>query len=360
MLQMEFPPTHEAEESFLSNLAHHPRCVGVGLEAGTWMLLQNRKIRVVGDGFGKFLLAPGTYPSARVHSIRDTVPKVKELDKVLVDLTQWRREAIDRTLPLFPPKDTVQPIVKNGHLLIVGGGGLPSGLMDRFVELAGGIDNAKLVYVPCEEDDQVAEKHSTVEMWKRMGVKNATYIHTKDRNQANEDDSFLKPLVSATGIWFGGGRQWNLADSYYGTKAHRLMKQCVERGGVIGGSSAGASIQAAYLARATPIENFQIMAPGYERGGLGFLQGVAIDQHFSQRNRIPDMSQLVKTYPQLLGIGIDETTAIEVSASTAIVSGNGSVYFFDGTKRSEDDSPSFVKLRQGDRYDLIQRSTIRE
>ena len=360
MLQMEFPPTHEAEESFLSNLAHHPRCVGVGLEAGTWMLLQNRKIRVVGDGFGKFLLAPGTYPSARVHSIRDTVPKVKELDKVLVDLTQWRREAIDRTLPLFPPKDTVQPIVENGHLLIVGGGGLPSGLMDRFVELAGGIDNAKLVYVPCEEDDQVAEKHSTVEMWKRMGVKNATYIHTKDRNQANEDDSFLKPLVSATGIWFGGGRQWNLADSYYGTKAHRLMKQCVERGGVIGGSSAGASIQAAYLARATPIENFQIMAPGYERGGLGFLQGVAIDQHFSQRNRIPDMSQLVKTYPQLLGIGIDETTAIEVSASTAIVSGNGSVYFFDGTKRSEDDSPSFVKLRQGDRYDLILRSMIRE
>jgi cyanophycinase len=360
VLQFELPPTQEGEKSFLSNLTHHPKCVGVGLEAGTWMLLQNRKIRVVGDGFGKFLLAPGTYPSTRVHSIRDTAPKVKELDKVLVDLTQWRREAIDRTLPPFPPLETVQPIVTNGHLLIVGGGGLPSGLMDRFVELAGGTDNAKLVYVPCEEDDQVAEKQSTVEMWKRMGVKNATYIHTKDRKQANEDNSFLEPLVEATGIWFGGGRQWNLADSYYGTKAHRLMKQCVERGGVIGGSSAGASIQAAYLARATPIENFQIMAPGYERGGLGFLQGVAIDQHFSQRNRLPDMTQLVKKYPQLLGIGIDETTAIEVSGSTAIVSGKGSVYFFDGTKRSEDDSPSFVKLREGERYDLKQRAPIQE
>lgn len=360
MLQLELPPTQEAEKSFLSNLTHHPKCVGVGLEAGTWMLLQNRKIRVVGDGLGKFLLSPGTYPSARVHSIRDTVPKVKELDKVLVDLTQWRREAIDRTLPPFPPLETVQPIVRNGHLLIVGGGGLPSGLMDRFVELAGGTDNAKLVYVPCEEDGKVAEKQSTVEMWKRMGVKNATYIHTKDRKQANEDDSFLEPLVEATGIWFGGGRQWNLADSYYGTKAQRLMKQCVERGGVIGGSSAGASIQAAYLARATPIENFQIMAPGYERGGLGFLQGVAIDQHFSQRNRIPDMTQLVKKYPQLLGIGIDETTAIEVSKSTAIVSGKGSVYFFDGTKRNEDDSPSFVKLQEGGRYDLIQRALIQE
>jgi cyanophycinase len=360
MLQLELPPTQEAEISLLSNLTKHPKCVGVGLEAGTWMLLQSRKIRVVGDGFGKFLLSPGTYPSARVHSIRDTVPKVKELDKVLVDLTQWRREAIDRTLPPFPPKETVQPIVRNGHLLIVGGGGLPSGLMDRFVKLAGGTDNAKLVYVPCEEDDQVAEKQSTVEMWKRMGVKNASFIHTKDRSKANEDDSFLEPLVEATGIWFGGGRQWNLADSYYGTKAQRLMKQCVERGGVIGGSSAGASIQAAYLARATPIENFQIMAPGYERGGLGFLQGVAIDQHFSQRNRIPDMTQLVKKYPQLLGIGIDETTAIEVSKSTAIVSGKGSVYFFDGTKRNEDDSPSFVKLQEGGRYDLIQRALIQE
>lgn len=360
MLQLELPPTQEAETSLLSNVTKYPKCVGVGLEAGTWMLLQNRKIRVVGDGFGKFLLAPGTYPSARVHSIRDTIPKVKELEKVLVDLTQWRREAIDRTLPPFPPKETVQPMVKSGHLLIVGGGGLPAGLMDRFVELAGGTDNAKLVYVPCEEDDQVAEKQSTVEMWKRMGVKNASFIHTKDRSKANEDDSFLEPLVEATGIWFGGGRQWNLADSYYGTKAHQLMKQCAERGGVIGGSSAGASIQAAYLARATPIENFQIMAPGYERGGLGFLQGVAIDQHFSQRNRIPDMTQLVKKYPQLLGIGIDETTAIEVSKSTAIVSGKGSVYFFDGTKRREDDSPSFVKLQEGGRYDLIQRALIQE
>ena len=102
------------------------------------------------------------------------------------------------------------------------------------------------------------------------------------------------------------------------------------------------------------------MAPGYERGGLGFIQGVAIDQHFSQRNRIPDMTQLVKKYPQLLGIGIDETTAIEVSKSTATVSGKGSVYFFDGTKRSDDDSPSFVRLQQGDRYDLIQRTPIQE
>lgn len=191
-----------------------------------------------------------------------------------------------------------------------------------------------------------------------MGVKDATFIHTKDRNRANEDVAILEPLKRATGIWFGGGRQWNLADSYYGTRAHQLMKQCLERGGVIGGSSAGASIQASYLARATPIENFQIMAPGYERGGLGFIKGVAIDQHFSQRNRLPDLTQLVHSYPQLLGIGIDESTAIEVSGSVAHVSGRGNVFFVDGAKLQTDGTPSVSKLQQGSKYDLSKREPV--
>jgi cyanophycinase len=358
LLELEYPSTKEAENSLLSALETSPKCVGVGLESDTCMLLGNRQIRVLGKGRGVFLLGPGTYPSARMHSIRDTKPRVRELDRVLVDLTQWRREAIDRTLPPFPPTETLHPNVPTGRLLIVGGGGLPPNLMDRFVELAGGVDNAKLVYVPCEEQEQISEVQSTVELWKRMGVKSATFIHTKNRNRANEDEAFIEPLKEATGIWFGGGRQWNLADSYYGTKAHQLMRQCLERGGVIGGSSAGASIQANYLARATPIENFQIMAPGYERGGLGFIQGVAIDQHFSQRNRFPDLVQLAKTYPQLLGIGIDESTAIEVSGSVAQVSGPGSVFFVDGAKFQTDNSPSFSKLQNGAKYDLIKREPL--
>jgi cyanophycinase-like exopeptidase len=100
------------------------------------------------------------------------------------------------------------------------------------------------------------------------------------------------------------------------------------------------------------------MAPGYERGGLGFIQGVAIDQHFSQRNRFPDLVQLAKTYPQLLGIGIDESTAIEVSGSVAQVSGPGSVFFVDGAKFQTDNSPSFSKLQNGAKYDLIKREPL--
>ena len=191
-----------------------------------------------------------------------------------------------------------------------------------------------------------------------MGVTNASFLHTKDRVRANSDEAFLAPLKDATGIWFGGGRQWNLADSYYGTLAHQMMKDVVRKGGVIGGSSAGASIQARYLARATPIENFKIMAPGYERGGLGFISGVAIDQHFTQRGRHPDMTQLVNRYPQLLGIGLDEATAITVKGSIAQVSGRGKVHFYDRTQPVYPDRPDFVALEDGQSYDLAKRQVI--
>ena len=216
-----------------------------------------------------------------------------------------------------------------------------------------------MVYVPCSEQDELPERHRTVEAWKRMGVQHATFIHTKDRNKANSDDEFLVPLKDATGIWFGGGRQWNFADSYYGTRAHKLMKDVLKRGGVIGGSSAGASIQARYLARATPIENFRIMAPGYERGGLGFISGVAIDQHFSQRGRQKDMTQLVNRYPQLLGIGIDEATALIVQKSEAKIVGRGKVHFYDRNQPVYPGKPDYVALPAGTAYDLKARSIVK-
>ena len=136
------------------------------------------------------------------------------------------------------------------------------------------------------------------------------------------------------------------------------MKAVVQRGGVVGGSSAGASIQARYLARATPIGNFRIMASGYERGGLGFIAGVAIDQHFSQRGRQKDMTGLVNTWPQLLGIGIDESTAIIVHKSQAEVTGRGNVFFYDRTQPVIKGAADYVALPAGSIYDLAIRVVI--
>ena len=360
VIETEFSGSADDQNHLLRVLTKHPRCVGVGLAPNSLLVLSGRKMRVTGKGTAKFFLAANDRDRLQAQTIRPgRGRRSRNLDSTLIDLTQWRRAAIDRTLDPFPAAKPDKPFVENGTLMIVGGGGMPRGLMQQFIEAAGGKDDAKLVYVPCAESGTVG-KNRTVTSWKRAGVKHATYIHTKDRNQSNSDKEFLAQLKDATGIWFGGGRQWNFSDSYYGTKTHQLMKDVLKRGGVIGGSSAGASIQASYLARATPIGNSKIMAFGYERGGLGFISGVAIDQHFSQRRRHKDMTQLVDTHPQLLGIGIDEATAIIVQKSKAKVVGRGKVHFYDRTQPVVLDKPDFIALGQGAEYDLAERKVLEE
>src|SRR6185503_9721117 len=113
-----------------------------------------------------------------------------------------------------------------------------------------------------------------------------------------------------------------------GTKLPALFRDVLARGGVIGGSSAGATIQGDYLVRGAPAGPNIMMCEGYERA-LGFLPGVAIDQHFSARNRFKDMTAFMARYPQYLGIGIDESTALVVQGSTAEVLGRGKVHFYD-------------------------------
>lgn len=340
----------------LSVLAAYPRCVGIVLPPETALALDGRKMWVNGTGKATFALAANARQPRRIESLEPRDPsQPQSTTDWLLDLTEWRRDAIDRTLEPFPPSQPLPPMVEHGTLFIVGGGGLPEGLMQDFVEAAGGREQAELVYVPCAEEDEVRGRPSMLRIWERMGVRNTHVLHTKDRQQADQDEAFYEPLRTATGIWFGGGRQWNFADSYYGTTTHKWMKQVLTRGGAIGGSSAGASIQARYLARATPIENFRIMAPGYERGGLGFLSGVAIDQHFSQRRRQSDMTQLVNRYPQLLGIGIDETTALIVQQSEARVVGEGQVFFYNRQLPVYPDQPDYVALSAGQVYDLKTR-----
>ena len=342
----------------LKQLEKSPGTVGIELAGGAVAVLEQRRLQVVGPGTATFEICGNEVLPPRVQTIKEqNSPRQSPADYV-IDLTEWRRVAIDRTLPAFPPKTRQVPRLNHGTLLIVGGGSMPDGLMEQMIELAGGVEEARMVYIPCSERSRVSPEQRTVEQWKKMGVTHATFVHTKDRSKANSDEEFLKPLRKATGIWFGGGRQWNLADSYYGTTAHRLMKEVLMRGGVIGGSSAGASIQAQYLARATPIENFRIMAPGYERGGLGFISGVAIDQHFSQRNRQKDMTELVNCYPQLLGIGIDEGTALIVQQSIGQVVGAGDVYFYDRERYFTDDVPDFISLPAGSSYNLATRMVV--
>jgi len=128
----------------------------------------------------------------------------------------------------------------------------------------------------------------------------------------------------------------------------------LNRGGCIAGTSAGASIQSEFMPRGHPLGNTMILAEGYERG-FGFLPGCAVDQHFFAQKRPADMTGLMTTYPNLLGIGIDEATAIVVTGSTAEVIGNSRVAFYDYSKGKPTGEIDYIEVKTGGKYDLAER-----
>ncbi|MCH7847686.1 MAG: Type 1 glutamine amidotransferase-like domain-containing protein, partial [Planctomycetes bacterium] len=160
---------------------------------------------------------------------------------------------------IFAGTTTAQEVgPTNGSLVIVGGGLTPQ-IAQRFIELAGGPD-ANIIVIPTAMggDNAVASGQSFARRLAGYGAKNVTVLHTRDRDEANSD-AFVQPLTEAGGVWFGGGRQWRLADAYLGTKTEQALRGVLDRGGVIGGSSAGATIQGSYLVRGDSKTNVIMM-----------------------------------------------------------------------------------------------------
>jgi cyanophycinase len=176
-------------------------------------------------------------------------------------------------------------------------------------------------------------------------------LHTRDRVRANSD-GFVEPLRHASGVWIGGGRQYRLADAYLGTAVEREIKALLARGGVVGGSSAGATIQGSFLVRGAPSDNNSIVvSPGHVTG-FGLLPNSAIDQHVNTRGRERDLDPVIDAHPELLGIGLDEDAAIVVHGDSFFVVG-GQVAIHDGKAH---DGAHYFFLSSGKSYDLKTRS----
>ncbi len=327
-------------------IGKHPSLVGFGVDEATALVVRGRRLRVLGDFQVTIQLGASKTRPAKTSVLRSGGS---------ADLTALRRAALARSLPPPPALRPEAPQLESGSLVIVGGGKIPRDLIERFMELAGGPD-ALIVVLPTAAPDPIPERLRAVDMFREAGAKNIEVLRGRRRSEVESPD-FLDVLREAKGIWFGGGRQWRFVDAYLDTKAHQAFRGVLGRGGVIGGSSAGASIQADYLVRGNPLGNHQMMAEGYERG-LGFLRGVAIDQHFSQRDRLGDMTSLLDVYPQLLGIGIDEATAIVVQGHVAEVVGRNSVLFYDRSQPVEEGAPDHEVVEPGSRYDLQQRKIL--
>jgi cyanophycinase len=251
-----------------------------------------------------------------------------------------------------------------GTLVIIGGGMQEkSGIAKKFIDLAGGV-NKKFVIVPTNGGnrdqngkliDYKAKEDQVLKLWRDHGLKNVVMLHTADPKEADTEE-FVKPLLDADAVWFDGGRQWNCVDSYMGTRTLKEFWNVLNRGGVIAGSSAGATIQSDYLVRGDTSGPDIVMTkePNHQHG-FAFLKHSAIDQHINTRLRWDDLIPVIKTYPDLLGIGLSEDTAIIVNGDRFEVFGSWKVAVHDNTRLYQPWEKPYFVLSYGDVYNMKTR-----
>jgi cyanophycinase len=230
----------------------------------------------------------------------------------------------------------------------MGGGNGTEEIYTKWKELGGGT-KAHVVLIPTANNpgDDIAP---VVEGLKHVfGIQDVSVLDTKERAKANSAQ-FIAPLKHATFVFIDGGRQWRLADAYLGTRVERELRNVLKRGGVIAGSSAGASILASYLVRGDPKGAEVMMAKGHERG-FGLIPNSAIDQHVSERHREHDMEPVVAAHPKLLGIGLDPNTIIVVHQDQFEVLGSGKVTI------TEVGQPQY-SISSGSHFDLRKRRPL--
>ncbi len=251
----------------------------------------------------------------------------------------------------------------NGTLVIQGGGSdAATGIFETFINKAGGL-GAKIIVVPTAGGNRAAdgtirvyEEEKVLARWKAHGATNVHMLHTHDPKIADTEE-FAKVLRDAKGVWFDGGRQWNVVDSYANTLTYREFHKVLERGGVIGGSSAGATIQGDYLVRGAIAGSEIMMTPEPEHEhGFAFLRKVAIDQHINTRNRWDDLIPVMKKYPAMLGIGLSEGTAIVVTGDRFQVIGKWKVAIHDNQHLYQPWEKPYYILSPGDVYNMKTRA----
>ena len=254
-----------------------------------------------------------------------------------------------------------------GTLVIVGGGSTDgTTIMEKFIELGGGV-NGKFIIVPTAGGNrnvktgelEVYREEQIIGGWLKRGLKNVKMLHTHDPKVA-DTEAFVKDLREATAVWFNGGRQWNIVDSYANTLTYREFHQVLERGGVIGGSSAGATIQGEYLVRGdTSGPNVMMTEEPNHQKAFEFLRKTAIDQHINARMRWDHLIPVIEKFPNLLGIGLSEGTAIVVTGDTFEVMGKWKVAVHDNTRLYQPWEKPYFVLSHGDVYDMKNRRVVK-
>ncbi len=252
------------------------------------------------------------------------------------------------------PQATAGPA--RGALVLVGGGANRPSFVQKFVALAGGPDGT-LVLIPTALEDDARLTPAGLDrlrdsMVNIFGVQHVIVLHTRDRRTADSPE-FIEPLRHATGVWILGGSEQHLMHAYTGTRTQTEIEALVARGGVVGGTSAGAIIQGSATVLADS-PAFKALVIDAKHIPFGLLPHTIVLPHWSQRSLQTALPKALATAPSLLGIGIDEATAAIVQQDRLEVVGDGHVGIYDGT---DHDGKPYYDLMSGQRFDLA-RLTI--
>jgi cyanophycinase len=232
--------------------------------------------------------------------------------------------------------------VKNhGRLIIVGGGRTPQEVKDEFLRLAGG-HRARIALLPSAYDygdsDTARRRYDG---W--LGRGESLDVIDTDSLTVAESKRFEKIIDGATGVWIGGGSQNRLMALYGRTRVAKALHRLLERGGVIGGTSAGAAVMSSVMIRYGRTDTPSIGT------GFGLLAGAVVDQHFTQRKRETRLLGVLKQRADLIGLGVDERTALIVEGNRLRVVGDNVVSIYPAGNGAR--TP--LRLKGGDQADLV-------
>ena len=231
---------------------------------------------------------------------------------------------------------------RGGTLLIAGGGEMPPIVNRRFWELAGG-QNGRLVIIPAYEASREDSKRLKDE-WRGWRFASMRVLQACSREKAN-DPSFAEPLRNATAVWFSGGDQSWLGNLYADTETETRLQEILDRGGIIGGTSAGAAIMTKVM-----IEEGKTV-PKLCRG-MDLLKDSVVDQHFFHRNRMQRMAKTLTIEPTLIGFGVDEGTALFVQVSSGRIGVLGKSYVMACIPENDSETLRLEVLKAGTVIDM--------
>lgn len=254
-------------------------------------------------------------------------------------------------------------------LIIIGGGEDRSGDKVILGEVARRVGSGKLVVTTVAMPDPRDLYENYERAFRSLGVRHVYKLEVNERQEASEEAK-LRVLEDATGVFFTGGDQMRITSQIGDTPIFSRVHEIYNDGGVIAGTSAGASVMSeTMLVAGGQQESFTVGGSTRMAPGFGLIGGVIIDQHFTERGRIGRLVGAIAQNPRNIGIGIDEQTAIVVEGGrTFYVLGSGAVYVVDGTRLTysniaEEETNKTISvhglqmhvLSQGDAFDLDAR-----